>query len=109
MELANHNEVVEQHAAIAHTDNCGVGRPEIKKAAEQRTAVAHSVSYGKTWRCDSQTPVGAIENRALKIHFFRFVRGLNDYDRFVPTVSTVGYYRSLLRSALLWPTRTRIC
>jgi len=69
-----------------------------KRAAEQRAAVAHSASYGFGRPQIHQAPAGAKENNFGNTHFFRPVRGLNCFGHFVPTVGTVGYYRSLLRS-----------
>jgi hypothetical protein len=78
-------------------------------AAEQRTIIAHSASYGSDRPQISQAPAGAIENHGSTSHFFRPIRGLNCFSHFVPTVDTVGYYRSLLRSFDLWPTPSPIC
>ena len=78
-------------------------------AAEQRAIVAHSASYGFDRPQISQAPPGATESHGSTSHFFRPIRGLNCFLHSVPTVDTVGYYRSLLRSFLLWPTRLPIC
>jgi hypothetical protein len=67
-------------------------------AAEQRTKVAHSASYGSDRPHISQAPAGAAENHGLTSHFFRPIRGLNYFSHSIPTVDTVGYYRTLLRS-----------
>jgi hypothetical protein len=66
-------------------------------AAEQRLVVAHSVSYGFGRPKGSKAPAGAIESYGSTTHFFRPVRGLNHVTNIVPTVVTVGYYRSPLR------------
>ena len=78
-------------------------------AAEQRTVVAHSASYGSDRPHIYQAPAGAAENRGSTFHFFRPIRGLNRFLHSVPTVDTVGYYRALLRSFDLWPTPSPIC
>ena len=78
-------------------------------AAEQRMAVAHSASYGLSRPKISQAPDGAAENHGSETYFFRPVRGLNHFADIVPTADAVGYYRSLLRSILLWPTHSPIC
>jgi hypothetical protein len=64
------------------------------QAAEQRTAVAHSASYGNKCRRIFQAPAGATENKGLTTHFFRPVRGLN---RFV--ILSHGCHRGLLSCA----------
>jgi hypothetical protein len=78
-------------------------------AAEQRAIVAHSASYGFDRPQIYQAPAGATENHGSTSHFFRPIRGLNNFFHSVPTVDTVGYYRSLLRSFDLWLTPSPIC
>ncbi len=78
-------------------------------AAEQRTVVAHSASYGSGRPQISQAPAGATENHYSITHFFRPIRGLNHFLDDVPTANAVGYYLSLLRSSNLWRTRSHIC
>ena len=67
-------------------------------AAEQRAIVAHSASYGSGHPKISKAPAGATENHGSKNNFFRPVRGLNCFLDDVPTVVTVGYCLTLLRS-----------
>jgi hypothetical protein len=67
-------------------------------AAEQRTIVAHSASYGFDRTHISKAPAGAEENHGSRSHFFRPCRGLNCFLDNVPTADAVGYYRALLRS-----------
>jgi hypothetical protein len=78
-------------------------------AAEQRAIVAHSASYGFNRPHFSQAPAGAKENHGSISHFFRPIRGLSCFLHAVPTVDTVGCYRTLLHSFLLWPTPSPIC
>ena len=78
-------------------------------AAEQRAIVAHSASYGSDRPQISQAPDGTTENRGSIPHFFRPIRGLNNFYHRIPTVGTVGYCRTLLRSLILWPTPLPIC
>ena len=52
---------------------------------------------------------GAIENRGSKACFSRPIRGLSYFTNINPTVGTVGYYHTLLRSFNLWRTRLPIC
>ena len=67
-------------------------------AAERRALVAHSASYGVSRPQIFQAPAGAIDNHGSKTKFFRPIQGFNYFNHPVPTVFTVGYYRSLLRS-----------
>lgn len=67
-------------------------------AAEQRTVVARSASYGSNRPQISQAPAGATENHRAKTHLFRPVRSLNRFANIVPMVVTVVYHRELLRS-----------
>ena len=78
-------------------------------AAEQRTIVAHSASYGFNRQQTHQAPAGAKENHSSKTNFFRPVRGLNYFADIVPTADAVGYYLSLLRSFDLWRIPSPIC
>jgi ABC-type microcin C transport system permease subunit YejB len=80
-----------------------------KIAAEQRAAVAHSASYGFDRPQISQAPAGATENHGSKINFFRPIQGLNSLLDNVPTAIAVGYYHTLLRSLVSWPTHSPIC
>jgi hypothetical protein len=67
-------------------------------AAEQRTTVAHSASYGFGRPQISPAPAGATETCRSKINFFRTIRGLNCFGDNFPTAGAVGYYLPLLRS-----------
>ena len=67
-------------------------------AAEQRAIVAHSASYGKPCHQISQAPAGAKENHSITQIVCRPIRGLNRFANIHPTVVTVGYFLSLLRS-----------
>jgi hypothetical protein len=78
-------------------------------AAEQRTTVAHSTSYGSGRPRTSQAPAGAAKNYRSKPHLFRPIRGLNRFLEIVPTADAEGYFLSLLRSFDLWRTRSPIC
>jgi len=72
-------------------------------AAEQRTAVAHSASYGKMCRRISQAPAGAEENHFVFTQIIsRPIRGLDCFVDNVPTANAVGYYLLLLRSFVFW-------
>jgi hypothetical protein len=71
-------------------------------AAEPRAIVAHSASYGSNRPHISQAPAGATENQGLISHFFCPIRGLNYFSHSIPTVDTVGYYRTLLRSSFIF-------
>ncbi len=65
-------------------------------ATEWRQPVAHSVSYGLDV-LSVINPGGAAESNRTLAQFLSPLRGLNRFSS-VPTISTVGYYRSLLRS-----------
>jgi len=56
-------------------------------AAEQRTVVAHSASYGSVRPQIFQAPAGATENHRSKTHFFRPIRGLNRFAYIFPRLS----------------------
>jgi len=79
------------------------------EAAERRTIVAHSASYGFDDQQFFQAPAGATENHGLMSRFSRPVRGLNYFAERSPTIDTVGYFLSLLRSYYLWRTPSLIC
>jgi hypothetical protein len=64
------------------------------QAAEQRTIVAHSASYGCRHSHILKAPAGAKENRGSKSHFSRPIRGLNDFDH-----HSHGCHRGLLPHA----------
>jgi len=66
-------------------------------AAEQRTVVAHSASYGKPCRRVSKAPVGATENQHSTTHFFRLIRGLNRFANTFPR-----FHNGLLSDATPW-------
>ena len=66
-------------------------------AAEQRTIVAHSASYGFDRRHFSQAPTGATENHGSTSRFFRPIRGLNRFWDIIPMIGIMGYYRTPLR------------
>jgi hypothetical protein len=51
-------------------------------AAEQRTIVAHSASYGFYRPQFDQAPAGATENHGSTPYFFRPIRGLNYFFTF---------------------------
>ena len=65
-------------------------------ATEWRQRVAHSASCGLTVFCGTSS-VGAAENARAFTQFLSPRWGLNTLA-YVPTVCTVGYYLSLLRS-----------
>ena len=65
-------------------------------ATEWRQLVAHSASYGLDV-LNFISPGGAAENNGMFAQFLSPLRGLTRFV-LVPTVGTVGYYRSLLRS-----------
>jgi len=56
-------------------------------AAEQRTVVAHSASYGSGRPQISQAPAGAAEKRDQKDHFFRPIRGFDYFPNTFPRLS----------------------
>ena len=66
-------------------------------AAEQRTVVAHSASYGSVRPQIFQAPAGATENHRSKTHFFRPIRGLNRFACIFPR-----FHRGLLSRATPW-------
>jgi len=86
-------------------------------AAEQRTVVAHSASYGSGRPQIYPAPAGAIENHPTTTRFFRPVRGLNhwpeSFPRFhrglLPDATPWLTQTNLLRSSNLWRTRSLIC
>ncbi len=90
-------------------------------AAEQRAIVAHSASYGSGHPQISQAPAGAAENHFELCPNLSPHPELGKFLDIVPTVITVGYYRSLLRSFIskriniknskldLWRTPSPIC
>jgi hypothetical protein len=56
------------------------------QAAEQRTIVAHSASYGFDRSPTHQAPAGAKDKHRLITCFVRSVQGLNYFDNLVPTI-----------------------
>jgi hypothetical protein len=72
-------------------------------AAEQRTAVAHSASYGSGHPQYSQAPAGATEKQRSITDVFRPVRGL-----IVLQTSFPRFYRGLLSSATPWLMQTNL-
>ncbi len=66
-------------------------------AAEQRTIVAHSASYGFNHPQISKAPAGATENHRSTTRFFRPIRGLNRF-----TTRSHGCHRGLLSRATPW-------
>ncbi|HEY5297114.1 MAG TPA: hypothetical protein VIK59_04250 [Verrucomicrobiae bacterium] len=85
-------------------------------AAEQRTVVAHSASYGFSRPQIFQAPAGATENHHSTTHFFRPIRGLNYFADIIPTVSpwatiarhSVTETKTVLHM-ILWRTPSPIC
>ena len=70
----------------------------VEIAAEQRTIVAHSASYGFGRTQIFPAPAGAEENHLDSPKILSPHPGLkNIFDQRCPTVITVGYYRSPLR------------
>ena len=53
-------------------------------AAEQRTIVAHSASYGSSRPQILRAPAGATEEHHSNTHFFRPIRDLNRLANIVP-------------------------
>jgi hypothetical protein len=72
-------------------------------AAEQRTIVAHSASYGSSRPQIFQAPAGATENHVSTTHFFRPVRGFNYFGN-----RSHGCHRGLLSRATPWLTKTKL-
>jgi hypothetical protein len=72
-----------------------------KSAAEQRTIVAHSASYGFGPPPVSQAPAGATESHGSKFHFSRPIRGLNRLG----ARRSHGCHRGLLSHATPWLTQ----
>jgi len=66
-------------------------------AAEQRTVVAHSASYGKPCRQISQAPAGAIEKPPFNHPFLPPHPGLESFDHSFPR-----FHRGLLSHATPW-------
>ncbi|MDD5140748.1 MAG: hypothetical protein PHY43_10870 [Verrucomicrobiales bacterium] len=66
-------------------------------AAELRTAVAHSASYGNQCHRISQAPAGAMEIHHSITRFVRPVRGLNHFG-----TRSHGCHRGLLSRATPW-------
>jgi hypothetical protein len=66
-------------------------------AAEQRTAVAHSASYGFNHPQTHQAPAGAKKDHRSITHFFRPIRGLNRLANTAPR-----FHRELLSHATPW-------
>lgn len=70
-----------------------------KEAAEQRTAVAHSASYGFWHPQISIAPAGAAENRLASNPFLPPHPGLERIFHRIPTAFAVGYFRTPLRGS----------
>jgi len=68
------------------------------EAAEQRTVVAHSDSYGFGVRNSPKPRQGRQKTGTCHAPVFRPIRGWEIFCGHIPTVGTVGYYRTLLRS-----------
>jgi hypothetical protein len=85
-------------------------------AAEQRTVVAHSASYGSVSPQISKAPAGAAENHNLTTYFFRPIRGLNRFANSFPRLSpwaTISHHSvaetQITLQLILWRTRSPIC
>ena len=119
----------EQRAIVAHSASYGKPCHQISQApagAKENYSIAqivcrairrlkiltlcsHGAGHGSDRPQISKAPAGAAENHDSTSHFFRPIRGLNRFANIHPTVVTVGYYRTLLRSLILWPTPSPIC